>query len=59
MLRRIARQLAPYKRSMALVAVVVLVSAGLTSLAPFLTRAVFDDALFPVDGGPVNLGLMW
>ncbi|MFT4166843.1 MAG: ABC transporter ATP-binding protein [Microlunatus sp.] len=58
-LRRIARQLAPYKRSMALVAVVVLISAGLTSVAPFLTRAVFDDALFPVDGGPVNLGLMW
>lgn len=44
---------------MALVGVVVLVSAGLTSLAPFLTRAVFDDALFPTDGGPVNLGLMW
>jgi ATP-binding cassette subfamily B protein len=57
--RRIARQLAPYKRPMALVGVVVLLSAGLTSVAPFLTRAVFDDALFPVDGGPVDLTLLW
>ena len=44
---------------MVLVAVVVLISAGLTSVAPFLTKAVFDNALFPVDGGPVDLGLMW
>ena len=58
-LRRIARQLAPYRRPMLLVAVVVLLSAGLTSVAPFLTKAVFDDALFPVDGGPVNLPLLW
>lgn len=58
-LRRIARQLAPYKRQMLLVALVVLVSAALASVAPFLTRAIFDDALFPVDGGPVNLSLLW
>ena len=45
-LRRIARQLAPYKKQMLLVALVVLVSAALTSVAPFLTRAIFDDALF-------------
>jgi ATP-binding cassette subfamily B protein len=58
-LRRIARQLAPYKKQMLLVALVVLVSAALTSVAPFLTRAIFDDALFPVDGTPVNLSLLW
>ncbi|HYI56742.1 MAG TPA: ABC transporter ATP-binding protein [Microlunatus sp.] len=58
-LRRIARQLAPYKKAMLLVAVVVLCSAALASVAPFLTKAVFDDALFPVDGGPVNLPLLW
>src|SRR6478735_8342713 len=58
-LRRIARQLAPYKKQMILVGLVVLVAAALTSIAPFLTRAVFDDALFPVDGGPVNLTLLW
>jgi ATP-binding cassette subfamily B protein len=57
--RRVARQLAPYRQQMALVGAVVLLSAALASLAPFLTRAVFDEALFPVDGGPVNLPLLW
>ena len=41
------------------VALVVLVAAAQTSIAPFLTRAIFDDALFPVDGGPVDLTLLW
>ncbi|HEY5784493.1 MAG TPA: ABC transporter transmembrane domain-containing protein, partial [Microlunatus sp.] len=58
-LRRIARQLAPYKKPMVMVGLVVLLAAALTSVAPFLTRAIFDDALFPVDGGPVNLMLLW
>ena len=57
-LRRIARQLAPYKKQMLLVGLVVLVAAALTSIAPFLTEAIFDDALFPVDGGPVDLALL-
>ena len=38
-LRRIARQLAPYKKQMILVGLVVLLAAALTSIAPFLTRA--------------------
>lgn len=45
-LPRIARLLAPYKGKLLLVALAVLVAAGLTSLTPFLTRAVFDNALF-------------
>ncbi len=57
-LRRIARLLAPYKAKMALVAAAVVVSALLSSVAPFLTKAVFDDALFPVGGGPADLGLL-
>lgn len=57
-LRRIAQLLAPYKKPMLLVALIVVVSAALTSVAPFLTRAVFDDALFPVDGGAVDLRLL-
>src|ERR1700712_1899674 len=57
-LTRIARLLAPYKAKMVLVGVAVVASAVLTSVAPFLTRAVFDDALFPVDRGPADLGLL-
>jgi ATP-binding cassette subfamily B protein len=30
----------------------VVTAAALTSLVPFLTKAVFDDALFPPSGGP-------
>ncbi len=57
-LHRIAGLLAPYKAKMLLVAAAVVVAAVLSSVAPFLTRAVFDDALFPVDGGPADLGLL-
>jgi ATP-binding cassette subfamily B protein len=57
-LTRIARLLAPYRAKMILVGVAVVSSAVLTSVAPFLTRAVFDDALFPVDKGPADIGLL-
>lgn len=57
-LRRIARLLAPYKAKMLLVALAVIVAALLSSIAPFLTKAVFDDALFPVDGRAADLGLL-
>ncbi|MFD1824110.1 MULTISPECIES: ABC transporter ATP-binding protein [Mumia] len=57
-LPRIAQLLAPYKGKMLLVALAVVTGAILSSLAPFLTKAVFDDALFPVDGGSADLGLL-
>ena len=58
MLARIAGLLAPYRAKMALVGLAVVSAAVLGSVAPFLTRAVFDDALFPVDGGAVDLRLL-
>ena len=57
-LPRIARLLAPYKGQLLLVALAVLVAAALTSVAPFLTRAVFDKALFPPGGAGPDLGLL-
>jgi ATP-binding cassette subfamily B protein len=61
-LTRVALLLAPYRRQLGLVAVAVVISAALTAVAPFLTRSVFDDALFPArpDGtvGPPDLGLL-
>lgn len=56
-LRRIVALLRPYKTKIAAVGAVVVVSAILSSLVPFLTKAVFDKALF-VEGGP-DLGLLW
>ena len=63
-LPRIVKLLAPYKWKLALVALAVIVSAGLAAVTPFLTRAVFDNALFPLDssgaiGAPNMTILFW
>ena len=57
-LPRVARLLRPYRSKIALVLVAVVASAALTSVVPFLTRAVFDDALFPLHGGGPRLDLL-
>ncbi len=56
-LGRIAQMLKPYRKKIVLVAVAVVVAAILTSIVPFLTKAVFDKALFPSSGG-VDLTLL-
>jgi ATP-binding cassette subfamily B protein len=58
-LPRIAGLLAPYKGSLLLVALAVVVAAALTSVAPFLVKAVFDRALFPPGGEPDLRLLTW
>lgn len=59
LLRRIGGLLSPYRRQLVLVAVTIVVGAGLGIVTPFLTQAVFDRALFPVDGdGGVDLRLL-
>ena len=52
MLRRVAALLRPYRAKLLMVAVAVVTAATLTSIVPFLTRAVFDNALFPPHGPP-------
>ncbi|MGA9102454.1 ABC transporter ATP-binding protein [Aeromicrobium sp.] len=56
-LGRIAALLRPYRSKLVLVAVAVITGATLNSIVPFLTKAVFDDALFPKTGSP-DLGLL-
>src|SRR3954452_11012264 len=51
-LRRIVDLLRPYRSQLLLVAAAVVAAAALTSIVPFLTRAVFDHALFPLSGPP-------
>ncbi|MVA77203.1 ABC transporter ATP-binding protein, partial [Auraticoccus sp. F435] len=43
---------------MLLVVLAVVAAAALTAVVPFLTKEVFDRALFPLDGGPPRLGLL-
>ncbi len=57
-LPRIARLLRPYRAKIALVLVAVVAAASLQAVAPFLTKAVFDDALFPLDGSGPDLDLL-
>jgi ATP-binding cassette subfamily B protein len=58
LLRRIGALLTPYRGSLVLVAVAILVSSLLGVITPFLTQRVFDEALFPVDGSGVDLRLL-
>lgn len=57
-LGRIARLLHPYRSKIWLVLVAVLVGAVLQTVVPFLTKAVFDQALFPIGGGSPDLRLL-
>src|SRR4051812_362837 len=44
-LRRIARLFRPYRRRLSVVLGLIVVSAGISMISPFLLRAVLDDAL--------------
>jgi ATP-binding cassette subfamily B protein len=51
LLRRVAALFRPYRGRLMLIAIAIVVASGLGVITPFLTQAVFDDALF-VPGGP-------
>jgi ATP-binding cassette subfamily B protein len=55
---RVARLFKPYKGQVAVVLVAILLSSGLGVVNPLLTKVVFDQALFPRDGGR-NLHLLY
>ena len=55
---RIARVFTPYWDTVALVGVLIFVTAGLGVVNPVLIRVVFDSALFPSSGEP-DLNLLW
>ena len=56
--RRVWALFTPYRSSLTVIVVAVLLSSGLGIITPFLTRAAFDDALFPPAGTPVRLSLL-
>lgn len=57
--RRIAALFRPYRGQLAVIIVLVLISAALGILPPLLTQRVFDDGLFPPVGGPNLTLLAW
>ena len=56
--RRVWALFTPYRGSLVAIGAAVLVASGLGIITPFLTQAAFDRALFPRDGGPVDLRLL-
>lgn len=54
-LRRVVRSFGPYKLQVLLVALIILVTSGLTAANPFLIRAIFDNA---IGKGDLNLLLI-
>jgi len=55
LLRRMAALFQPYRGRLVLIAVAIVVASGLGVITPFLTQAVFDDALFVPQGPDLHL----
>ncbi len=56
--RRIAELFRPYRLPLALLILLVLVSAALSIVPPLLTERVFDDGLFPPETGHPNMPVL-
>ena len=56
--RRVRRLFQPYRGRLAITAILVVAGAGIAVIPPLIVQRVFDDALFPTDGGGVDLGLL-
>ena len=58
LVRRIVGTFRPYWRVVALIGLLILITAGIGVVNPLLIRVVFDSALFPTGRGP-DLNLLW
>ncbi len=56
--RRVIALFSPYRRRLAVTAALVIVGAGVAVIPALIVQRVFDDALFPTDGGPVQVPLL-
>ncbi len=56
--RRVVALFRPYTARIVFTAVLVVAGAAVAVIPPLLVQRIFDDALFPVDGGGVDIGLL-
>ena len=56
--RRVVALFRPYRARLVLTVVLVILGAGIAVIPPLLVQRIFDDALFPTDGGSPQLGLL-
>ncbi|WP_169581374.1 MULTISPECIES: ABC transporter ATP-binding protein [Microbacterium] len=57
--RRVMALFRPYTAQLVVTAILVVVGAGLAVIPPLIVQRIFDDALFPVDGSPPDMPLLW
>ncbi|MET0297574.1 MAG: ABC transporter ATP-binding protein [Microbacterium sp.] len=56
---RVVALFRPYTGRIVATGLLVIVGAAIAVIPPLLVQRIFDDALFPVGGGAVDLGLLW
>lgn len=56
--RRVVALFRPYLARIVVTGVLVIVGAAVAVIPPLIVQRIFDDALFPVDGGGVQVGLL-
>ncbi|MCW3491753.1 ABC transporter ATP-binding protein [Microbacterium sp. SSM24] len=57
--RRVVALFRPYTWSLVFTAVLVVVGAAIAVIPPLIVQRIFDDALFPTDGSPPDMPLLW
>lgn len=57
--RRVVALFRPYTVPLIVTGVLVVVGAAIAVVPPLIVQRIFDDALFPLDGGPPDLPLLW
>lgn len=57
--RRVVALFRPYLWPLVFTGVLVIVGAGIAVIPPLIVQRIFDDALFPVDGSPPDMPLLW
>jgi ATP-binding cassette subfamily B protein len=57
--RRVVALFRPYRWALVFTAILVVVGAGIAVIPPLIVQRIFDDALFPTDGSPPDIPLLW
>ncbi|MGV2983142.1 ABC transporter ATP-binding protein [Microbacterium sp. AGC85] len=56
--QRVVGLFRPYLGRIIITGILVIVGAGIAVIPPLIVQRIFDDALFPVDGGSPEIGLL-
>lgn len=57
--QRVVALFRPYRWSLIFTGILVVLGAGIAVIPPLIVQRIFDDALFPIDGSPPDMPLLW